>query len=398
MLRITKVGGGGGSGSGGDIWKGARSVATIEPLPAYTRVDNTITGDAPGALPLIDGATIGLNESFLLLNGASPIDNGLWTVTVVGDGATPYQLTRSSDANTDAEMMSGLQIPITTGTFAGRVTYLSTPDPVVLNTTPLTFSIDTGSVWSPVSSTTVAAPPAYTRVGNVITGNAVGALPAIDGVAMSVNSSFLLRNGAANADNGIWSVARLGDGASTFQLIRSPEANISSLVTSGKSVRVLGGSFAGLSFRLATANPINLNTTGLSFTLDTALPSGITRALPVATGAYANNDQIPAPDGPTVIAEFTLDQLPLSGAVLEGIVLVSQGALTGHLKLYDVTAGADVAGSPLSTSSLTGARLTSGDLTALLVAGRRYQIIAECTGGVTVSDWAVIRYATLVPS
>ena len=121
---------------------------------------------------------------------------------------------------------------------------------------------------------------------------------------------------------------------------------------------------------------------------------------PVALGAYAVNETIPgvvATPGWIIIAEFDLDVLPAS-AVLDGIVLVSQGVLVGRLKLYDVTGGADIAGSTLSTSSLTGARLTTADLVALLVQGRRYQIQAECTGGAAVSDWAVVRYATLIPA
>ena len=120
----------------------------------------------------------------------------------------------------------------------------------------------------------------------------------------------------------------------------------------------------------------------------------------VANGAYADNQQIAgvaATPGWVVIAEFDLDTLPAS-ALLDGILLVSQVALTGRLRLYDVTGAAAVAGSTLSTVSLTGERLTSADLAGVLVLGRRYQIQAECTGGAAPTDWVVVRYATLLPS
>lgn len=120
---------------------------------------------------------------------------------------------------------------------------------------------------------------------------------------------------------------------------------------------------------------------------------------PVAKGAYfagTDNDPIQGNFGWIIIAEFDLDVLPDS-AVLDGIMLVSDVALTGQLKLFDVTGSADVAGSTLTTVSLTGERLTSGDLVASLVVGRRYQIQAQCTGGGGDSNWAVVRYATLVP-
>ena len=242
----------------------------------------------------------------------------------------------------------------------------------------------------------VAALPAYTRVDNVITANANGALPAINGVALAVNDSFLFRNGAAGADNGLWDVTQLGDGGTPYILTRSADADTDAEVTSGMQVPILQGTFAGRVFYLATPDPIVLNTTTLTFLLDN-LPA----STPIAVGAYAVNETIPgvaATPGWTIIAEFDLDELPVNGAVLDGIALVSQVALTGRLRLYDVTGAAAVAGSTLSTVSLTGERLASADLTAVLVAGRRYQIQAECTGGAAASDWAVVRYATLVSS
>lgn len=120
---------------------------------------------------------------------------------------------------------------------------------------------------------------------------------------------------------------------------------------------------------------------------------------PVAKGAYfsgTDNDPIQGDFGWIIIAEFDLDVMPVS-AILDGIMLVSDVALTGRLKLFDVTGVIDVPGSTLATVSLTGERLTSGDLVASLVVGRRYQIQAECTGGGGNSNWAVVRYATLVP-
>lgn len=121
---------------------------------------------------------------------------------------------------------------------------------------------------------------------------------------------------------------------------------------------------------------------------------------PVAKGAYfsgTNNDPIQGNFGWIIIAEFDLDVLPAS-AVLDGIMLVSTAALTGRIKLYDVTGVADVPGSTLSTTSLTGERLTSADFVASLVVGHRYQIQAQCTGGGSGGDWAVVRYATVVPA
>lgn len=132
---------------------------------------------------------------------------------------------------------------------------------------------------------------------------------------------------------------------------------------------------------------------------DVAGGSGGGPGAPVIGGAYYVGGQQTLPGfavtpGWIVLTEFDLDVLP-PDAVLDAIALVSQATLTCNIKLYDVTLAADVAGSTLTTASLTGARLTSGDLVAGLVQGNRYQIWAECIGGSLASDFAVVRYAVL---
>lgn len=114
-------------------------------------------------------------------------------------------------------------------------------------------------------------------------------------------------------------------------------------------------------------------------------------------GALASNAIIPgvaATPGWTVISEFDLE-FATSQQRLDAIMLVSNGALTGNMRLYDVTGAAVVAGSALTTVSLTGARITSGDLSSVLTAGNRYQIQAECVGGAAPADFGIVRYATL---
>lgn len=379
-----------------------RSVTAVA-LPAYTRTDNDIVANANGALPSIGGVSLAVGESFLLRNGAALADNGSWMVTDLGSGGTPFRLTRSPDANVSAQMASGMRVAIPEGDYAGRTFYLATSNPIDLNVTGLIWSLDAASTTYKAARRTATSTtlPAYTRVGNVITANANGALPAISGVTLAAGDSFLLRHGAAGADNGLWDVTVVGDGGTPFQLTRSPDANVSEQVLSGLRVPISEGTYIGQSFRLSTADPITLNATALTFVIDSGVPPGMFTSIPVATGAYSANDTIQgvaATPGWTVVAEFDLDTLPSQGAVLDGIVLVSGAALTCRLRLYDVTGAAAVAGSTLSSTSLTGERKTSADLTSVLVAGRRYQIQVECTGGATSADWAVARYAAVIPS
>lgn len=117
---------------------------------------------------------------------------------------------------------------------------------------------------------TAAALPAYTRVANVITANANGALngdPSVDGVTLAVGNRVLLKNGAAGADNGIYTVTALGGASAKWKLTRAEDANTSALVTSGLYTEIEEGTAnTGTAWWLTTANPITLNTTSLTFT------------------------------------------------------------------------------------------------------------------------------------
>lgn len=89
-----------------------------------------------GATLTVDGGTVMHLQRVALTNQTVPAENGLYTCTIAGT----YTLTRSSDANTNAQVTSGMFTMITQGTvYQGYEALLTTPDPIVLGTTPLTF-------------------------------------------------------------------------------------------------------------------------------------------------------------------------------------------------------------------------------------------------------------------
>lgn len=132
--------------AGTQDYKDAVRFATAAALPAYTRVGNQITANANGVLPAIDGVTPVLNDSFLLLNGASDIDNGIWVVTQVGSGALPYILDRRGDFTTSSQVSAGLVVPTgPEGASNGKKLFiLVTPDPIVLNSSAIEFEAISG--------------------------------------------------------------------------------------------------------------------------------------------------------------------------------------------------------------------------------------------------------------
>ena len=147
--------------SGLDV-KASCRVATAAVLSTNTRTGNVITKSSNGSInsPGIDGVTdLAVGNRILLKDSADASDNGIYTVSVVGDGGTPWELTRATDANSDAEVTAGMFTFISEGTAnAGKGFVLTTVDAITLNTTSLSFSqfSGTGAVTSANSAITVS--------------------------------------------------------------------------------------------------------------------------------------------------------------------------------------------------------------------------------------------------
>jgi hypothetical protein len=99
-------------------------------------VGRTITGAVP--LPAIDGVTLVVGNRILYDNGAANALNGIYTVTST---ASPWQLTRATDADTGTKLACGSSVYIEEGsTNGGRIYRLSTNNAITIDTTPLTFT------------------------------------------------------------------------------------------------------------------------------------------------------------------------------------------------------------------------------------------------------------------
>jgi len=122
--------------------------ASAGPLSSYTYnngtagVGATITANSPGAL-ILDGVTVSNGNRVLIKNetaGNAPY-NGIYIVTVAGDGSTAFVLTRTADFdNSPTGEVAGAFVFIQQGsTLADTGFVCITDEPVVMGTTPLTF-------------------------------------------------------------------------------------------------------------------------------------------------------------------------------------------------------------------------------------------------------------------
>jgi hypothetical protein len=186
--------------------KASVRLATTGALSAYTFTTTgggTITSNANGALQ-IDGITPSVADRILVKNETSTNApyNGIYVVTTVGDGSTPYVLTRSADANTSAEVTSGLFTFVEQGTtLADTGWVLTTNNPITLNTTDLVFTQFSGA-------------GTYIEGNGIdITGNTISA---VAGTGITVTS------GGINIDTAVVVTkyaANVGDGTATSYTI-----------------------------------------------------------------------------------------------------------------------------------------------------------------------------------
>jgi hypothetical protein len=108
---------------------------------------------------------------------------------------------------------------------------------------------------------------AATRVGNVLTADANGAVGNMDGVALVVGNRVLLKDQTTGADNGIYTLTDAGSAGTPFIFTRATDADVSADVTAGMFAWVTEGTVnADSGWILTTDDPIVLNTTSLAFT------------------------------------------------------------------------------------------------------------------------------------
>ena len=93
----------------------------------------------------VDGVSLNVNDRILVKDQGNTKQNGLYFVRTVGTGANGWW-SRTLDANQDAYVTGGLTVDVTNGTVNTNRTYrLTTPDPVYLGNTALTFGLVTAT-------------------------------------------------------------------------------------------------------------------------------------------------------------------------------------------------------------------------------------------------------------
>lgn len=143
---------------------------TKDPVRVVTTTNITLASAAPN---VYDGVTLALGDRIGVVSQTNQAQNGIYTVTTLGTGVNGVW-TRSTDADSSAEVTQGLSFNVIEGTSgAGSVYLLTTANPIVLNTTNLTFIKTNVGTVKGYSTTLASGSSSYTVTHNLNTSNTV---------------------------------------------------------------------------------------------------------------------------------------------------------------------------------------------------------------------------------
>jgi len=319
----------------------AVAAATTTALAACTYdngtsgVGATLTGDANGALAAIDGVTLVADERVLIQDQADAAENGIYTVTTVGDASNAFVLTRTSDFDTTNDIKANSFCFVEAGTTYGdKGLVLASGDSPTIGTTDLVFTQFTGAG-------AFTSGDGLSQSGNTINVN-------VDNSSIEINADTL----------------RLKDAGITTAKIADSQVTNSKLATDSVSTsNVIDGNITN--DKLASDSVSTIKILDSSVTTAKILNANITNAK-LATDSVSTSNVIDA----------NITNSKLASDSVSTIKIVDANITTA--KIADDAVTADKLGNKYA-AAFAGADFSSGDLT-----------IAAATHGVGATEDLVV--------
>jgi hypothetical protein len=332
-------------------WRGYARLATAAALPAntYSGTPNfTLTASANGALT-VDGKSVNVNDRILVKNEATATHNGIYVVTAAGGSAAQYVLTRTADYDNSSWILPAHTVAVSEGTAnASTLWTLSTPTPITLDTTSLSFTIvgSNGAVYA-------------TDTGSA---NAYAIAPGAPISAYVAGQQFIFK--AANSNTGASTLAVSGLGTKNLTKFGTTALAAGDIVA-GQAMTVV---YDGTEFQVLDAGvtPVANGGTGAT-TAVTALTNlgaansganssitsltGLTTALSVAQGGTGSTSASGARTNLSAAASGANSDLT-SISALTGSITSATGSITSNKPALTATQTWNSSGTAFQTINL----------------------------------------------
>lgn len=118
----------------------AATTANLNATQAGAGVGATLTNAGAMAAFAVDGYSASVNDRILVKDQTLSEHNGIYNVTTVGSGAVNWVLTRSTDYDTNAQIVPGTLVPVINGTVNASTSWVETATVVTVDTDPVVFA------------------------------------------------------------------------------------------------------------------------------------------------------------------------------------------------------------------------------------------------------------------
>jgi hypothetical protein len=370
-------------------------------------VGATLTNAGVQVAFAIDGVSPLLNSRILIKDQATPAQNGIYSLTTVGTGASNWVLTRTTDFDTAANMTAGSFIIVNNGTVNANSAWIETANVTVVGTDPVNWSqfgtlgvqsvagtagrITSTGGMNPVIDIdpTYVGQASITTLGTITTGTWNASVVSLQFGGSNANLSAAASNGGI-----VWSNATqmqiLAGTATSLQMLQSGASGAPSWSTSTWPVTttqysILYSSGTNVVGQIATGN------NGVLVTSNTGIPS-ISSTLPAAV--QGNITSVGALSSGSLVAGFTTVTVPIGGTgatsfTLDGVLYGNgTGAIgvTSALTDGEIVIGSSI-GVPAAAALIAGPNVT-------ITNGHNTITISALSGSDVVSYTGVNHAAT----
>ena len=114
-------------------------------------VGATLTNSGAQAAFSTDGISPSMGDRVLVKDQSTTLQNGVYTLTTVGDGSHNWVLTRATDYDTPAQIVPGTLIVVQEGTVNAITSWLETATVTAVGTDPIVFTQFTAGVGANIS-------------------------------------------------------------------------------------------------------------------------------------------------------------------------------------------------------------------------------------------------------